>query len=257
MLDFIFLHLTYPLKTVIENILGFFPHADLYLDIDSPLWYITPLLAYYILFPLIFWKRFPAVSAVGMALFGWLFIVYSPKFNIVSTDMIRMYKLHFLSFPSGMVLASAISRTPKFISNIVERSGALLKSFYLSTVLRFAALVVAGSVFAYTYFNSFVGQDWKMESAASLFTVAAIIVIFLFMKINFKILSLFGAFSFEIYLLHWPLLYRYNFLYGKIPAGAATLIYLALFLGLGYLYAGLFRRIFSPAAARLKKEETK
>ncbi|MFA5061730.1 MAG: acyltransferase [Patescibacteria group bacterium] len=230
LLDFFFLHLTYPLKTVIENLLGFFPRADLYQDINSPLWYITPLLAYYLLFPLIFWKRFPAVSAIGMALVGWLFIKYSPQFHIVSVDMIKLYKLHFLSFPLGVALGAL---------------SPMLSRLRLSAVWRWLIIILSLGVFAYTYSHSFVTDSVLRDAVASLMTVMAVIALFVYKKINFKILALLGVFSFEIYLLHWPLLYRYNFLYGKIPAGLATLIYLALFLGLGFLYQKLLS-LFYP-----------
>lgn len=230
LLDFFFLHLTYPLKTVVENLLGFFPRADLYQDINSPLWYITPLLVYYILFPLLFWKRFPVVSAIGMALVGWLFIKYSPQFNVVSVDMIKLYKLHFLSFPLGMFLGA--------LSPYLSR-------LRLSALWRWLIIILSLGVLAYTYSHSFVTDSILRDTVASLVTVVAIMAVFVFKKINFKILALFGAFSFEIYLFHWPLLYRYDFLYGKIPAGLATLIYLALFLGLGYLYQRLMS-LFYP-----------
>jgi len=46
---------------------------------------------------------------------------------------------------------------------------------------------------------------------------------------------LIGTYSYEMYLLHWPLLSRYDFLYRTLPASLATFAYLALFIGLGWI----------------------
>lgn len=236
--DFFFLRRLYPLKSIMENLLGFFRQADLYNDINSPLWYITLLLAYYFLFPLVFRRRFPAWSALALAGIGWFSIRYFSQLNIFSEGVLKLYKLHFLAFPLGIVISAFINQPPVFLAKITGR---------LAIIPRWILPVMAGGILVYTYYYSYVGDDWKKAAAASLVSAAAIIVLFLFKKINFKILTLFGLYSFEIYLLHWPLLYRYNFLYGKIPAGLATIIYLALFLGIGYLFHKAVDKIFPPA----------
>lgn len=245
-LDFFFLHRTYPLKTIIENILGFFPSADVNLDLNSPLWYITLLLAYCFLFPLIFRRRFPALSALAMAGAGWLVIRYIPQLNIFSEVVLKLYKLHFLAFPLGMAMGALIHQPPVFVAKTVEGLGRMLKKYRPATIARWLLIILAGGVLIYTYYHSHVGEDWKKEAVTSLFTATAIFTLFVFKKINFKILTLFGLFSFEIYLLHWPLLSRYNFLYGKIPASLATIIYLGLFLGAGYLYHQFISKFFLP-----------
>lgn len=246
LLDFFFLHLIYPIKNSIENIFGFFPQADLYQDINSPLWYITLLLAYYFLFPLIFQRRFPVLSALAMAGIGWLAIQYIPQLHVFSGGVIALYKLHFLTFPLGVVMGSLINQPPIFISKTAERLNIALIKYNLTGILRAALIMLSGGVLAYFYYNSHIGENWKIEVIVSLISATAILVLFLFKKFEFKVLTLFGLFSFEIYLLHWPLLFRYNFLYGKIPAGAATLIYLILLLGIGYLYRRVINIFFKP-----------
>lgn len=244
LLDFFVLRRTYPLKSIIENIFGFFPQADLYRDINSPLWYITLLIFYYFLFPLLFQRRFPALSVLVMAVVGWLTIRYIPQLNIFSEGVLKLYKLHFLAFPLGAVMGALINQPPVFIAQTARWLGVIFKKYHLSDILRWAMLVLAGGIFIYTYYHSHVGESWKKEAVASLLAATAILALFVFKKINFKILTLFGLFSFEIYLLHWPLLFRYNFLYGKIPAGAATLVYFVLLLGAGYLYHNVINKIF-------------
>ncbi len=241
-LDWLFLHRTYPAKTIVENLLGFFPNADIFGDLNSPLWYITLLLAYNFLFPIVFWRRFPALSVLAMAGIGWWTIGHIPQLDIFSEVVLKLYKLHFLAFPLGVAIGALINQPPAFIVRIAQWLRVVLTKYKLLTILRWALLVLAGGVFIYIFYHPSIGESWKKEVATSLFAALAILALFLFKKINFKLLTLFGVFSFEIYLLHWPLLYRYNFLYGKIPAGAATLIYLALLLGAGYLYQRIIKK---------------
>ena len=119
---------------------------------------------------------------------------------------------------------------------------------------RWVLIAIGAYIFIYLHYHPTVGQSWKREELASLITVGSIMLVFLFKKINFKILYWLGLFSFEVYLLHWPLLYGYNFLYGKVPASLATILYVAILLGLGYMYHHIIAKIFSvkfkPAATR-------
>lgn len=226
--DYFILHKTYPLDTTIKNFFGIFTKANLYEHIDSPLWYITFLLINYLLFPIIFHCRFPLLSAAGMGAAVWLFLKYWPPY-----DMMGYYKLHLLAFPVGMALAGLLTQPPLFLSNLTKK---ITEKRVINFILRFAFLVAAGAFLVYSYYHSHVGEKWYREGITSVLSVLAVITIFIVKKIDFKFLAILGMYSFEIYLLHWPLVWRYNFIYGYLPAGSATLVYLALFVGIGYLY---------------------
>ncbi len=253
-LDFFWLHKMYPAKTIIESLLGFFPNADIYADLNSPLWYITPLLAYYLLFPLIFWRRFPLVSALAMAVIGWWGVNYVGNLDVFFEVVFKLYRLHFVAFPLGMALAAIINQPPRYGDQLVKRITPWFQKKYISTMSRWVLIAIGAYIFIYLHYHPTVGQSWKREELASLITVGSIMLVFLFKKINFKILYWLGLFSFEVYLLHWPLLYGYNFLYGKVPASLATILYVAILLGLGYMYHHIIAKIFSvkfkPAATR-------
>lgn len=60
-----------------------------------------------------------------------------------------------------------------------------------------------------------------------------IIFAFVFKKIEFGALSILGLYSYEIYLIHWPIMYHYDFLFSWLPAGVATFAYLGVFIALG------------------------
>lgn len=244
LLDFVLLRQTYPAKVIAQSLFGFFPQADLYTDINSPLWYITPLLAYYFLFPLIFWRRRPLLSAAAMAGIGLVAVYNIAQSTVFSEVVVSLYKLHFLAFPLGVALGALVNQPPLFLVKPVERIGVGFKKYHLANILRLGVLALAGYIVVYTHYHSGFGEGWKIQSTISLCISMALLTFFLFKKINYRVLSLFGLFSFEIYLLHWPLLYRYDFLYGNMPASLATIIYLALFLGVGYLYHKLIGKIF-------------
>jgi peptidoglycan/LPS O-acetylase OafA/YrhL len=245
LLNFLWLHQIYATKTIVENLFGFFPNADIYGDINSPLWYITPLLMYYLLFPIIFWRRFPLLSALAMAIIGWWGVKYVGGSATFAEVVFKLYRYHFVAFPVGMALGALINQPAEFMTKFMQWLRLYFQKKYVVSICRWALMSIAGYVFIYIYYHPTYGQSWKREVVASLITAGSIMIIFLFKKINFKILYWFGLFSFEIYLLHWPLLYRYNFLYGKILASVATIIYLGLFLVLGYLYNRGVGRVFT------------
>lgn len=234
--DFFILGVTYPITTTLQNFLGIFGRANLYEHIDSPLWYITFLLINYLFFPIIFRRRFAFLSALAMTFVIWLTILYLPKINLIGVDLLSFYKLHLFSFPLGMAIATLLNQPPRLITTLAEKLKNSRFRSQILMILRFASFIFAGFILIYTYQHSQIGQIWYRESIASLTAVVGLLIIFILKKVDFRALSLFGVFSFEIYLLHWPLLWRYNFLFGRLPAGSATLIYLALFVGVGYLF---------------------
>ena len=89
-------------------------------------------------------------------------------------------------------------------------------------------------VFMYTAVNSNVGTTPDLEQVTSIVTMAAVTILFLMKKFEIKLLYIIGVYSFEIYLLHWPILYHYDFVFKFLPAWLAMAAYLAIFIGLGW-----------------------
>jgi peptidoglycan/LPS O-acetylase OafA/YrhL len=75
----------------------------------------------------------------------------------------------------------------------------------------------------------------EIEQTISLITMFSIIFVFIAKNIEFKFFRIFGKYSYEIYLFHWPLLSRYDLFYKYLPASIATIIYLLEFILLAYL----------------------
>lgn len=232
-LDAVVLHRFYPFSNIVQNILGFFSHADLYQDLNSPLWYFTLILFYYLLFPLVFSKRLPVISAGLLLLLGYFLV----NLNLpVSAGVLGLYKLHYLAFPLGMCLTIILQYLEKHPIKLpsIPRTDAL--------VTKFIAIIVALYLFGFLAINSGVGGIPIKEQAVSLVAVGCLLVMFFLKSHSSRFLTLLGAYSYEIYLLHWPLMSRYDFLYTRLPASLATFLYLVILLILGVVLKKLTNR---------------
>jgi peptidoglycan/LPS O-acetylase OafA/YrhL len=235
-LDFVLLGLTYSLSDMLKAGLGVFQTADINWALNSPLWFFTLIIAYYLIFPLIFMKKKLWLSAIILMILGcWL--VYS---NLAwMSDINRLYKVHYLAFPLGMLLAWLVSGK-NFVSKKFNLIFIKLKLFFAQKsaigLLLYGLFILALIILVgYGGYHSFAGSGTYKEQLVSLLVMFGILLLFVFKKIQLGLLYIFGLYSYEIYLLHWPIISRYDFLYPYMPAWLATVIYLAIFLILGYL----------------------
>lgn len=232
--DYFILQRSYPVETIVHSILGYFPVADLFKSLDSPLWYFSLILFYYLLFPLTFFKKFPYLCPLLIIVSNY-FLKHPPlEINI---DVLNLYKLHYLSFPLGVFFALLISESS------LEAFKIGFRKMFFGRNLKDLLILLFIFLFAYTSINSGVGLSKDIEQARSLITMFSIIFIFVAKSFEFKLFNLFGLLSYEIYLIHWPILARYDLFYKYFPASVATILYLGMFLGLGMLLNKLTAKI--------------
>ena len=124
--DALFLGRVYNPGMIAKNIFAFFPHADLYADIDSPLWFITIIVFYYLLFPLVFVKRAPWLTALFLFISG--FVITRAELP-VTIGVASLYKLHIIAFPLGIAAATIIQS-----ANFKRWHSALMSSGVVSFV---------------------------------------------------------------------------------------------------------------------------
>ena len=232
LLDTFFLHTFYTWQTIIQNFLGFYPSADIYLDLNSPLWYLTLILFYYLIFPWIFNPKKVVLSGTALAIISLLII--SLKLP-VTAGVQHLYQLHYLAFPLGIILAGLSSKFSDFFNNKIFNPKNTAQQ---SRLIRYLLISISAALF---FFSLHPKENQLIYQLFSLLSAISITAIFILSKLRFKLLEIFGTYSYEIYLLHWPLLYRYDFLYPHLPAAISTALYLAILLALGYLLQRLSR----------------
>ena len=230
--DYFFLNISYSWVFGIKAFLGIFTTASIYNDLNSPLWYFTLILFYYLIFPFVFSKKRGWLSAVVIFLISYLILRQNPE---TLQDVANLYKTHLVAFPLGIFVAWLFSKE-FFINRINDLKNNfavnwLIKNF--GQIIRYVFMVALLFLINYLAFHAGIGEKYYVEEFISIITSIAVIILFSLKKFEFRLLSLFGIYSYEIYLLHWPIMYRYDFLYKSLSGWLATLIYLILFLFLG------------------------
>lgn len=242
--DWLILGKTYSLVFIGQAVLGIFKSADLYRDLNSPLWYFTFILIYYLLFPLFFSKKRVWLTALLLFVVGDFFVRLNP---VYFSNVMHLYRVHTFAFPLGILAAWAVAKMPSAV--ILEE---LSKGW--KAVGYYALIFISLSAFVYANLNSGIGESPAKEQWMSLLAVLAIVMVFVLKKREYRLFSIFGLYSYEIYLWHWPILYRYNFIYGYMPDWLATIVYLVLFIGIAWLaqkVSGSIFKLFGPSTKKM------
>jgi len=245
-LDFIVLKSGYSWQYIVQSFLGIFNSADIYKDINSPLWYFTLILFYYLVFPLVFHRKHYWLSALGIYLITILITFWNPLFL---SGVMYLYRLHIVAFPLGIIFAWLFHNYHHFSCFISEKfsqflgykkplrlSGTIQKiaaSPIFKQTIRYLFMTLLAIIVVYTSYHSGV-ENINKAKIISIVTTLAFLFFFLSMRFEFKLLDLIGFYSYEIYLLHWPILFHYDIFYRFLPAGTATALYIVFFLILAW-----------------------
>ncbi|HET8710017.1 MAG TPA: acyltransferase family protein [Spongiibacteraceae bacterium] len=230
-LDALVLHRYYPATYIARSMLGFFPKADMPSDVNSVLWYITWTLFYYLLLPLVFMRRRAWLSALILFALGQGLVWWNPRAIELVT---RLYEVHTVAFPLGVLVASVLFESREQNNPLAQKVRAFREQ--LTGAKYYAAIAVLLGLIVYSmYFDSGIGQSTTKEQVMSLVATLSFVLLFAIKRIEFKMLTLIGVYSYEIYLLHWPLVSRYDVIYAALPASIATFAYFVLFMGIGWL----------------------
>ena len=199
---------------------------------------------YYLIYPLVFFKKYPWTAALGIYLVSYFVL----QLNLpVTADVLRLYQMHFLSFPLGAALAClVVTENPLKLllsQKIKDWADYLNKFSWLKNFLYLVISALLLYVIIYTGYHSGVGEAPDKIQVISLTTCFAMILLFVMNTFEFRLVSLVGLYSFEIYLIHWPLMSRYDLLFKFLPGWLAMLLYLFIFLSLGWLLQNLLKPI--------------
>jgi len=244
-LDFFILNLSYSWAYMSRAMLGIITHADLYQDVNSPLWYLTLIIFFYLLFPLFFSKKRPWLSAILLWCAAGLIVYFKP---VPLDQVLHLYRVHTIAFPLGILVAWGMS-TLNYEK--LKNSFTKIKPFTQNLVYYFSIIILLG-ICIYSIVNPGIDGDPAIEQLTSLVTTLSLVLIFILKKVDFKFLYIFGLYSYEIYLWHWPIMYRYDFIYKYLPAWLSTLLYLALFVALGWGFQKIVASFSKKREARVE-----
>jgi len=170
---------------------------------------------------------------VALYLAGYLLIAWHPMFL---DSVRRLYRIHTLAFPLGVLLGSLVFKYRNSFSGTgLDKVWQKIKQkSFLNKVSYWLLVIFLTGLFGYTAYHSQTGEMPWREEGISLLACGALIILFLKKKYESRLLYWFGFYSYEIYLLHWPILSRFDIFYHFTPAWLATALYLAFFLVLAW-----------------------
>lgn len=244
----IFLDIHYPVPYMIQSLLGWFPTAEGFDDVNSPFWYITWMMMFYVLFPLIFSTKRPWLSAIILAVIATLIGVYNPL-NIGDN---WLHRLHTVAFSLGIVFAWILFETKdkenKFVAHLKEfRNKAKIMPYIIIALMLGVVVYMSLHTTAnhWPTLTAILGKGYFVDQLTSIILMFAFIVIFSLKKFDNKFLSIYGLYSFEVYLIHWPLIGRYDIFFDYLPSWAAVIAWLVAFIVVSWL----LQKITTPIGA--------
>ena len=251
--DAIFLNINYTPSYITQSLLGWFPTAVGFGDVNSPFWYITWMIMFYALYPIVFSVKRPWLSALILAVIATLLGVYNP-FDMGDN---WLHRLHTLAFPLGIVAAWLLMKTKekenklvKYLEDFRNKSSGVLRLLIIAAMF---ALVVYMSLHTtanhWPILTSILGKGYFVEQLTSLVIMFAFIVIFSLKKLDNKFLAIYGLYSFEVYLIHWPLIGRYDIFFDIFPAGVAVIAWIITFI----LISWVLQKIVTPISAGIDR----
>ena len=245
--DAVFMDKTYSVGYIIKSMLGFFPTADGFGDVNSPFWYITWMIMFYLLYPLVFFKDKPWLSAIILAVIATII----GTFNIFDLGSNWLHRLHTVAFSMGIILAWLLQvkegEKNRFIEYIKDFRDNSKDMKYIVIAIMFVIVFYvsqrtgAGS---WPTLTSILGQGFFVEQLMSIVIMLAFTVIFILKKIDSKFLTMYGVYSYEVYLIHWPLMAKYDIFFVYLPAWAAVVAWLVAFI----LVSMLLQRLVTPVS---------
>jgi peptidoglycan/LPS O-acetylase OafA/YrhL len=217
---------------------GVIRRADIFADLNSPLWYVTLSLFFYAVFPWAFNRRHAmrSVALLGALSYAWGAWA-APR---LLPDVAGLHGLHLFAFPCGVLLAVLASH--EGVKRVWQRTGIAR----LRRGRRAVAAAVLMATVGYLVVHSGVGQGQNIEEAISLLTTLLVVATAVMVPWKFGLLATFGMASYEIYLLHWPLLARHGLFLTALPSWAAMLTALSLLWVAGQVMHWLVARLSPP-----------
>ena len=252
--DILFLNIDYSFSYILQSLLGWFPTARGYGDVNSPFWYITWMIMFYALYPIFFSVKRPWLTALILAIIATLIGVYNP-FDLQDN---WLHRLHTLAFPMGIVCAWLLRKEKDkenklliFLTKFRNESKGIAR--YSIIVLMLVAVVyfsLRSNAGHWPTLTALLKQGYFVDQIMCIIIMLAFIVIFALKRLDNKFLAIFGLYSYEVYLIHWPLMSRYDVFFNILPAWGAVIAWLIAFIVVSWL----LQKLVTPVSAWIDRK---
>lgn len=198
LLDHFLLNLSYPLQRILLNMLGI--HLNEFPVINPPIWFIQYIMVQYLIYWLISKFPFPDIFKL-ISLFVICFCI-AILVNVSSINSMckAWWTLYTIAFPIGVLFGKYQKQIRGFIAEYLKNQFFLLMPLILSLVI-------------FLYWDDFLPDSFYLRTIKPLaLIIPTILVLIIYERINLqsKFLLFLGNYSYEIYLLHWPFMIKYD-----------------------------------------------
>ena len=244
LMDYFLLNKEYELFYIIRSYFAIFPSAYADTDISSPMWYLSWLLMFYILLPIFFMKNKLWLTSLILAIISSIIGIY----NVFDVQANWLHKIHTLAFPLGIFVADIIFKHKNnkntFIyinllsTKLKEKLNFLSKIIFHvkkinKNILNYSILIFIFLTFAYIVKNKYSFEtEYLIEipnyiklQVLNLILMFLLLIFFLIKNFNIKLFSYIGNYSYQIYLLHLPLILRYDIFFKNLPIWLGVILW--------------------------------
>lgn len=222
-LDYFLLNYSHPLPRILLSILGI--HLNEFPIINPPVWFIQYIMIQYLIYWLI--SKFPFTDTVKLiGLFAICFCtVILVYISPISGWCGIFWPLYTIAFPVGVLFGKYQKKIRAFITEYK------INQFFL-----LIPLIISLGIFS--YWDDFLPDNFYLKTIKPLALIIPIIlVLIIYERINLQstFLMFLGNYSYEIYLLHWPFMIKYDFFLFREPLYLFFFAYFVSLLILSYM----------------------
>lgn len=197
-------------------------------SVDFNMWYITYLLVWYLIFYIVY--KFKLSKVYSQIIF--YFLAFVIMFLTARNITIINWGISALNFPVGITIAIYYERIISYFQKVKYKIYILIASQCVFILLYFISKLIKININDITL-------QYLFNSLSAVFLAISVFLLFFMLsywKIFSKFLEFTGIISFELYLLHGPLMYRYDFILWRGPIEITFLIYLIVLYALSIVY---------------------